>query len=641
MFWNSNKEINKVINRYGAVKGAEFLTYFYTYIHKVILLEPSGSEAKNYSNLIVQYVLHKHGEQYLKEYSDFFLNNLQNKKLTGELVKTGNTYLNESIWKWKMPEKKPEPAVVQKAEVKNEPKVTEPKVSEPKLVPVKDDKKDLSKHLSCKYEGHEDDCPDDCSKCAISIKTDGDLALASNRLDDAIKFYKKAVFVEPKFAEAWNNMGNAYGMKSEYNNALNAFNKAIEIDPVYEKALYGKAITLRNLGKLDEAMTLANEILEMYEDPNVTKFKADLVSAGVQDKGRVIDAEKAKNGFVNCISDIFEKNDLLQPDGSVPIIRDIYQPEDFLPRVLDYCKRKYASLGEKKVHGEIIITSFYGSMCATIFYNRDKQGIMSTSVFDYLNDHIDIEFTDVNAEKMLGIKEDQAKADAVWEIVSPYVGFCQMVFNMVDELTDEIMIEAMMHAYVLGMCVAQSILSGPKKKHVLGSRAEIDRALARLAESSKDYQDPPPESAMCYSMRVPEETQMNFRCDGCGRTASVRVYLGQEHSIIPKYRELANEFVKLGHKARILCFCDTCAKSKYPSDRWTTHNFVFEFIAKGSNKPVYSFPPTWDYKDFDYNLALLFLKGTDTVSELAEETKSKLNAENYISNIKEIVGDVN
>lgn len=56
---------------------------------------------------------------------------------------------------------------------------------------------------------------------------------------------------------------------------------------------------------------------------------------------------------------------------------------------------------------------------------------------------------------------------------------------------------------------------------------------------------------------------------------------------------------------------------------------------------VYSFPPTWNYKDFDYNLALLFLKGTDTVSELAEETKSKLNAENYISNIKEIVGDVN
>ena len=38
MFWNSNKEINKVINRYGAVKGAEFLTYFYTYIHKVIHL---------------------------------------------------------------------------------------------------------------------------------------------------------------------------------------------------------------------------------------------------------------------------------------------------------------------------------------------------------------------------------------------------------------------------------------------------------------------------------------------------------------------------------------------------------------------------------------------------------------------------
>ena len=32
-------------------------------------------------------------------------------------------------------------------------------------------------------------------------------------------FYKKALFIDPKFAEAWNNLGNAYGMKSEYHNA--------------------------------------------------------------------------------------------------------------------------------------------------------------------------------------------------------------------------------------------------------------------------------------------------------------------------------------------------------------------------------------------------------------------------------------
>lgn len=106
-------------------------------------------------------------------------------------------------------------------------------------------------HLSCAYDGHEDDCPKECSKCAISIKTDGDIALASNRLNDAIRQYKKALFVDPKFAEAWCNLANAYGMESEYHNALSAFNKALAIDPQYGKAMFGKAVTLRNLGKLD------------------------------------------------------------------------------------------------------------------------------------------------------------------------------------------------------------------------------------------------------------------------------------------------------------------------------------------------------------------------------------------------------
>ena len=126
--------------------------------------------------------------------------------------------------------------------------------------------RDESRHISCKYEGRESECPKSCDKCAISIKTEGDFALTQNELDKAIKQYKRAVFVEPKFAEAWVNMGNAYGMKSEYNHARSAFNKAIAIDPTYGKALLGKAITLKNLAKFEEAMLICNEILEMYDD---------------------------------------------------------------------------------------------------------------------------------------------------------------------------------------------------------------------------------------------------------------------------------------------------------------------------------------------------------------------------------------
>ncbi len=64
------------------------------------------------------------------------------------------------------------------------------------------------------------------------------------------------------------------------------------------------------------------------------------------------------------------------------------------------------------------------------------------------------------------------------------------------------------------------------KKHSLGSRSEIDAALKHLAESSKDYQDPPKESAMCYSIRTPSEVNISFVCSKCGENASMKVFLG-------------------------------------------------------------------------------------------------------------------
>lgn len=499
--------------------------------------------------------------------------------------------------------------------------------------------KEESKHISCHYEGHENDCSKDCKKCAISIKTDGDIALSENKIDFAIRQYKRAVFVEPQFAEAWVNMGNAYGMHSEYNNALSAFNKAITIDPTYGKALFGKAITLRNLGMLDEAMSVANDILEMYDNEEVKSFKQKLMEIGVKDKSLIVDYKKAKAALAGQAGEVMRNNNLLGDDGTAEIIPEIYQPEEFTKAVLTYCKRKYASLGEKKVRGECIITSFYGSICATIFNQRDPSDMKNCDVFNYLNHHIDVEFTDVNAERLLGTKAGEEKAEEIWSMFSPYLTLAQAVFETIDELTDEIMLEAMTHAYVLGMLVAKYYTSEKQKKHVFGSRIEIDQALKRLAESTKDYQNPPQERAMCYSIRTPKEVKISFSCSKCGQFATMTVYEGSE-DICDKYRTLAEEFVALGYKAEVMCLCDSCADRYFPSDsKWSRHNIVFAFSAKGSTKPVYSFPSTWRYNDFEYQVALEFLKGADTINKLSEVTKSKLDSDVYLKHVRSVIGD--
>lgn len=495
-----------------------------------------------------------------------------------------------------------------------------------------------AKHPKCKYSNNTAACPKSCDKCAIAIKTDGDAALCEERLDQAIRFYKRALFADPLFAEAWNNLGNAYGMKSEYHNALNAFERAIAIDPSYGKALYGKAITLRNLGQLEVAMTLANAILEMYDAVEVRRFKKELVAAGVEDTEYLIENKKAIVTFDNVGFKVMKDNNLLNEQGKITIIDSLYRPDEFARSVLQYCNRKYASLGEEKVRGEYIITSFYGSICAAIFHAKDNTIFESTKVFEYLNEHIDVEFTDVNTERLLGTKSGEDKAEQIWSIIAPYVRFAQTVFNDLTVLTDEVILAAMKNAYEIGMLTAFYYLAGKDKKHSLGTRSEIDNALAKLAASSKDYQDPPPESAMCYSMRSPDEVNIRFKCDKCGRMTTTKVFEGEEN-LMTQYRNLAKKFVALGHKAEVFCLCDDCARRHFQStSTWSTNNIVFAFTAKGSTSPVYSYPSSWSYRDFEYQVALNFLNGADTVEKLAEATGTKHAAKTYLDHVRTVIG---
>ena len=148
-------------------------------------------------------------------------------------------------------------------------------------------------HITCGYVGKESACPNSCSKCAISIKRDGDAMVSAKRYQEAVKIYKKAVFLEPKYADAWCSLANAYLMISEFNNAIIAFNKALGIDPRYGLAMFGKAISLYKQGKLNEALGLVLIIQELYEDDKVDKLKSELIRNGAKDTSGIMSISDA------------------------------------------------------------------------------------------------------------------------------------------------------------------------------------------------------------------------------------------------------------------------------------------------------------------------------------------------------------
>ena len=57
-----------------------------------------------------------------------------------------------------------------------------------------------------------------------------------DKYHEAIDTYKHVLSIRPDYAEAYNNIGNAYKEIGDPDEAINAYKRAIEIKPDYEQA---------------------------------------------------------------------------------------------------------------------------------------------------------------------------------------------------------------------------------------------------------------------------------------------------------------------------------------------------------------------------------------------------------------------
>ena len=503
--------------------------------------------------------------------------------------------------------------------------------------------RDRTKHITCEYIGHEDDCKNECSKCAIAMKKSGDTALVSNHISDAVKQYKKALFANPRFADAWCGLANAYSVNGEYNNALSAYNKALSIDSRYGDAMFGKAKTLQELGKPNEAMVLANEIFELYDDSSVQSFKSELKKSGIRDTEGAYSLQKAIDTMTDNAYEIIVNNNLLDKDGQIHTIQSIDNKEDFSSNIFAFCKKRYSSLGNTKVWSESIIAAFYGSAYIALKYYQNPNEFNNISLFDYLSDNVNLEEIDRNTEKLLGIRDNDNQSEKVWNIVYSFVTSSSSILEKVEPASDldAAVRDATESAYVMGMLLA---MRHHDQVEIKVKRSALDDALEKLAESTKDYNYSPPErSAMCYSMREPAILSLQFVCDECGQSASIEVFDdgGSEEKIIERYKDVASEFTKLGYPAVLKCYCNECAHSYSISHHlFSTKNFVFSVSRPDCDIPIDSFPQTLRFNDFQYKVALAFLRGADTLTKLSEATDTKLSARTYLEHVHNVLGNV-
>ena len=86
------------------------------------------------------------------------------------------------------------------------------------------------------------------------------------KLNEAIEAYERAIAIEPENAEAFFNMGNAIKKQGKLGDAIQAYKTALFIKPDIPEAYYNMGIALQQQGKLEEAIEAFKQALAIKRD---------------------------------------------------------------------------------------------------------------------------------------------------------------------------------------------------------------------------------------------------------------------------------------------------------------------------------------------------------------------------------------
>ena len=165
------------------------------------------------------------------------------------------------------------------------------------------------------------------------------------RYDDAISQWQKAIKLKPDYHFGYNNLGNAFLLKNDLNQALLNYEEAIKINPNYFEAIYNKANIFLKLKDFSNALRYYDKVLSL---------KHDYISAH---QGKAIVYKKIEK-FDEAINQ-WEKVISLNPDNENAYVQkgDILFDKNMLKDALNDYEKAYSINPNKPfLLGSIIYT---------------------------------------------------------------------------------------------------------------------------------------------------------------------------------------------------------------------------------------------------------------------------------------------
>ena len=125
---------------------------------------------------------------------------------------------------------------------------------------------------------------------AIIYNNRGNAYVAKGQYDLAIADYGEALKDDPQYARAFNNRGVAYQKKAEYDLAIQDFDAALKLNPNYANAIANRAETYRKKGDyvsaakdLDDAIRLQPNLAVLWNERCWTRAVVGDLPAALSD----------------------------------------------------------------------------------------------------------------------------------------------------------------------------------------------------------------------------------------------------------------------------------------------------------------------------------------------------------------------
>lgn len=142
----------------------------------------------------------------------------------------------------------------------------------------------------------------------------GNLHLANDALDDAIASYRRAIAIDPRFGQAFLNLGQSLARKLDFEGAIEALRHGLEILPGDVPSYRRLALLLRRLGRNEEAGAAYRE-WERHapDDPVAAHMASALLGEAPPDRASPEYVRREFDGFADRFEDVLAKLEYRAP----------------------------------------------------------------------------------------------------------------------------------------------------------------------------------------------------------------------------------------------------------------------------------------------------------------------------------------